>query len=64
MPGKKSGLGKGLDSLIPNKKNDISDSKVEKKQEKENDSPKSGEIMVRINAVSYTHLTLPTNSRV
>ena len=26
MPGKKSGLGKGLDSLIPNKKNDISDS--------------------------------------
>ena len=51
MPGKKSGLGKGLDSLIPNKKNDISDSKVEKKQEKENDSPKSGEIMVRINEV-------------
>ena len=49
MPGKKSGLGKGLDSLIPNKKNDISDSKVEKKQEK--DSPKSGEIMVRINEV-------------
>ena len=49
MPGKKSGLGKGLDSLIPNKKNDISASKVEKKQEKENDSPKSGEIMVRIN---------------
>ena len=38
MPGKKSGLGKGLDSLIPNKK-------------KENDSPKSGEIMVRINEV-------------
>ena len=36
MPGKKSGLGKGLDSLIPNKKND---------------SPKSGEIMVRINEV-------------
>ena len=34
MPGKKSGLGKGLDSLIPNKKNDISDSKVEKKQER------------------------------
>ena len=51
MPGKKSGLGKGLDSLIPNKKNDISDSKVEKKQEKENNSPKSGEIMVRINEV-------------
>ena len=51
MPGKKSGLGKGLDSLIPNKKNDISDSKVEKKQEKENDSPKSGEIIVRINEV-------------
>lgn len=51
MPGKKSGLGKGLDSLIPNKKNDISASKVEKKQEKENDSPKSGEIMVRINEV-------------
>ena len=51
MPGKKSGLGKGLDSLIPNKKNDISDSKVEKKQEKENDSLKSGEIMVRINEV-------------
>lgn len=51
MPGKKSRLGKGLDSLIPNKKNDISDSKVEKKQEKENDSPKSGEIMVRINEV-------------
>lgn len=51
MPGKKSGLGKGLDSLIPNKKNDISDSKVEMKQEKENDSPKSGEIMVRINEV-------------
>ena len=51
MPRKKSGLGKGLDSLIPNKKNDISDSKVEKKQEKENDSPKSGEIMVRINEV-------------
>ena len=51
MPGKKSGLGKGLDSLIPNKKNDISDSKVEKKQEKENDSPKSGEIKVRINEV-------------
>ena len=51
MPGKKSGLGMGLDSLIPNKKNDISDSKVEKKQEKENDSPKSGEIMVRINEV-------------
>ena len=51
MPGKKSGLGKGLDSLIPNKKNDISDSKVEKKQEKENDSPKSGEIMVMINEV-------------
>lgn len=51
MPGKKSGLGKGLDSLIPNKKNDISDSKVEKKQEKENDLPKSGEIMVRINEV-------------
>lgn len=51
MPGKKSGLGKGLDSLIPNKKNDISDSKVEKKQEKENDSPKSGKIMVRINEV-------------
>ena len=51
MPGKKSGLGQGLDSLIPNKKNDISDSKVEKKQEKENDSPKSGEIMVRINEV-------------
>lgn len=51
MPGKKSGLGKGLDSLIPNKKNDISDPKVEKKQEKENDSPKSGEIMVRINEV-------------
>lgn len=51
MPGKKSGLGKGLDSLIPNRKNDISDSKVEKKQEKENDSPKSGEIMVRINEV-------------
>lgn len=51
MPGKKSGLGKGLDTLIPNKKNDISDSKVEKKQEKENDSPKSGEIMVRINEV-------------
>lgn len=51
MPGKKSGLGKGLDSLIPNKKNDISDSKVEKKKEKENDSPKSGEIMVRINEV-------------
>ena len=51
MPGKKSGLGKGLDSLIPNNKNDISDSKVEKKQEKENDSPKSGEIMVRINEV-------------
>lgn len=51
MAGKKSGLGKGLDSLIPNKKNDISDSKVEKKQEKENDSPKSGEIMVRINEV-------------
>lgn len=51
MPGKKSGLGKGLDSLIPNKKNDISDSKVEKKQEKENDPPKSGEIMVRINEV-------------
>ena len=51
MPGKKSGLGKGLDSLIPNKKNDISDSKVEKKQEMENDSPKSGEIMVRINEV-------------
>ena len=51
MLGKKSGLGKGLDSLIPNKKNDISDSKVEKKQEKENDSPKSGEIMVRINEV-------------
>ena len=51
MPGKKSGLGKGLESLIPNKKNDISDSKVEKKQEKENDSPKSGEIMVRINEV-------------
>lgn len=51
MPGKKSGLGKGLDSLIPNKKNDISDSKVEKEQEKENDSPKSGEIMVRINEV-------------
>ena len=51
MPGKKSGLGKGLDSLITNKKNDISDSKVEKKQEKENDSPKSGEIMVRINEV-------------
>ena len=51
MPGKKSGLGKGLDSLIPNKKNDISDSKVEKKQEKENYSPKSGEIMVRINEV-------------
>ena len=37
MPGKKSGLGKGLDSLIPNKKNDISASKVEKKQEKENE---------------------------
>ena len=51
MPGKKSGLGKGLDSLILNKKNDISASKVEKKQEKENDSPKSGEIMVRINEV-------------
>ena len=51
MPGKKSGLGKGLDSLIPNKKIDISASKVEKKQEKENDSPKSGEIMVRINEV-------------
>ena len=51
MPGKNSGLGKGLDSLIPNKKNDISASKVEKKQEKENDSPKSGEIMVRINEV-------------
>ena len=51
MPGKKSGLGKGLDSLIPNQKNDISASKVEKKQEKENDSPKSGEIMVRINEV-------------
>lgn len=51
MPGKKSGLGKGLDSLIPNKKKDISASKVEKKQEKENDSPKSGEIMVRINEV-------------
>lgn len=51
MPGKKSGLGKGLDILIPNKKNDISASKVEKKQEKENDSPKSGEIMVRINEV-------------
>lgn len=51
MPGKKSGLGKGLDSLIPNKKNNISASKVEKKQEKENDSPKSGEIMVRINEV-------------
>ena len=51
MPGKKSGLGKGLDGLIPNKKNDISASKVEKKQEKENDSPKSGEIMVRINEV-------------
>lgn len=51
MPGKKSGLGKGLDSLIPNKKNDIAASKVEKKQEKENDSPKSGEIMVRINEV-------------
>ncbi len=51
MPGKKSGVRKGLDSLIPNKKNDISDSKVEKKQEKENDSPKSGEIMVRINEV-------------
>ena len=51
MPGTKSGLGKGLDSLIPNKKNDISASKVEKKQEKENDSPKSGEIMVRINEV-------------
>mgnify|MGYP000855778041 FL=1 len=51
MPGKKSGLGKGLDSLIPNKKNDSSASKVEKKQEKENDSPKSGEIMVRINEV-------------
>ena len=51
MPGKKSGLGKGLDSLIPNKKNDISASTVEKKQEKENDSPKSGEIMVRINEV-------------
>ena len=51
MPGKKSGLGKGLDSLIPNKKNDISDSKVEKQKEKENDSPKSGEIMVRINKV-------------
>lgn len=51
MPGKKSGLGKGLDSLIPNKKNDISASKVEKKQEKENDSPKSGEIIVRINEV-------------
>ena len=51
MRGKKSGLGKGLDSLIPNKKNDISASKVEKKQEKENDSPKSGEIMVRINEV-------------
>ena len=49
MPGKKSGLGKGLDSLIPNKKNDISDSKVEKKQEKENDSPKSGESVVRSN---------------
>ena len=48
MPGKKSGLGKGLDSLIPNQKNDISDSKVEKKQEKENVSPKSGAIMVRI----------------
>ena len=47
MPGKKSGLGKGLDSLIPNKKNDISDSKVEKRQ----DSPKSGEIIVRINEV-------------
>ena len=51
MPGKKSRLGKGLDSLIPNKINDISASKVEKKQEKENDSPKSGEIMVRINEV-------------
>ena len=51
MPGNKSVLVKVLDSIIPNKKNDISASKVEKKQEKENDSPKSGEIMVRINEV-------------
>ena len=49
--GEEKWIGYGLDSLIPNKKNDISDSKVEKKQEKENDSPKSGEIMVRINEV-------------
>lgn len=34
MPGKKSGLGKGLDSLIPNKKNDISDSKLKRSRKR------------------------------
>ena len=51
MAGKRGGLGKGLDSLIPEHKSAKQSIKEEKKLEKETETQKSGEIKVPINKV-------------
>ncbi len=54
MAGKRGGLGKGLDSLIPEHKSAKQSIKEEKKLEKETETQKSGEIKVPINKVKRT----------
>lgn len=51
MAVKRNGLGKGLDSLIPNKSNVKSSPSPEKKIEKDENESKSGEILVKLNQV-------------
>ena len=53
MAVKRNGLGKGLDSLIPNKneKKPKTSAKIDDREKKEEEVLKSGEIMVKINQV-------------
>lgn len=53
MAVKRNGLGKGLDSLIPNKneKKPKTSAKIDDREKKEEEVVKSGEIMVKINQV-------------
>lgn len=57
MAVKRNGLGKGLDSLIPNKneKKPKTSAKIDDREKKEEEVLKSGEIMVKINQVEPNH---------
>ena len=71
MAVKKSGLGKGLDSLIKDNSSAKKTAAANTSSENKVEEMKSGEQMMKINMVepnrdpvSYTHLTLPTKLEV